>query len=721
MTQGPWRLLFKNSNNNNEIIAELTGDASQSSIKQARWKTRNRGVDKLSLVAGADLFKSIPREENNDFGTSEPGIFWQSQRFVKTIQSVDTTNDTFTVSGDVTNDFEEGGAVTVKDSTRTDDGTIFKVKDPSDATFDSNNNETTITVVEDVTDSTVDGNLEGYENIFRGYPTNQGKITESGDLKLTLLDFLHYIGAQEVNISSSNTIDDVASKLAPSDYTYDSPDSSNVVYIDSTGSSQTGYAPVDNYSLNNTDRGVGFRELVRNFGFAIKAKANKEIRFEPVGFGGSIDIIDSPAEGDTNNTRGNWKTWTAGDTGTANVVNVARVVNSKGGTQFDSGVVTNSTSVNKYGKQTPKGGLPVKKSFVDSDKEAKRVAENLIRDSQNPTEGGKVKVAGRFTNNVSNSSFTLNDSVRQLDSDVFVCWSQVNFYPENKSVLEFQFENQDEREADITDDVRAERSVTFSSTKGSVTGDTGSTAPDVGGDTGSNAPDVGGDTGSNAPDVDGETGDDSPNVSGTSDNDGGSSNIEGGDAAVSTSVSEIDYSAIDTLNIGSTDIAGVFVHVEVERGSSSATVVTFRCESQDDNDVFPNDGSGNTVAIRKELKSTAAGNVAASATIFIPQNVSGEDIDVQFRLENANASETGWDGFVQFYTIGEHGHGSGTYDADLHPHTDGTLDTDNHPHTDGTLDTDNHPHTDGTLDTDNHPHQNGTLEADQTGENKTDR
>jgi len=471
---GPWRLLYKNSDNNNEVIAELTGNSAKSSIKQARWKTRNRGVDKLSIVADQSLFKSVPREENNDFGTKEPGIFWQSQRFVKQITAVDTASDTFTVSGDVRTDFEEGGAVTVTGSSRTDDGTIFKVKDPSDVTFDSTNNETKITVVEDVTDSTVDGSIEGYENIFRGYPTSQGKITENGDVKLTLADFLKYTGSEDVTISSSSTINDVASKLTPSDYTFDSPASSNVTHIDSNGNQQTGYAPVDDYSLNSTDRGVGFRELVRNYGFAIKAKANKQIRFEPVGFAGSIDTIDSPAVGQTSNTRGNWKEWTAGDTGVANVTNVARVVNSKNGNRFDSGVITNSTSVNKFGKQTPKAGLPVKKSFVDSDKEAKRVAENLIRDSQNPTEGGRVKIAGRFTNNVSNSSFTLNDPVRDLNGkdatpeDVFVCWSQINFYPENKSILEFQFENQDEREADITDDVRAERATTFGDGSSSV-------------------------------------------------------------------------------------------------------------------------------------------------------------------------------------------------------------------------------------------------------------
>jgi len=689
---GPWRLLYKNSDNNNEVIAELTGNSAKSSIKQARWKTRNRGVDKLSIVADQSLFKSVPREQNNDFGTDEPGIFWQSQRFEKQITAVDPPSDTFKVAGDVTDDFEEGGAVTVTDSSRTDNGTIFKVKDPSDVSYDSSNIETSITVVEDVTDSTVDGSLEGYENIFRGYPTSQGKITENGDVKLTLADFLKYTGSEDVTISSSSTINDVASKLTPSDYTFDRPASSNVTHVDSNGNQQIGYAPVDNYTLNDTDRGVGFRELVRNYGFALKAKANKEIRFEPVGFGGSIDTIDSPAEGDTNNTLGNWKEWTAGDTGVANVVNVARVVNSKNGNRFDSGVITNSTSVNKFGKQTPKAGLPVKKSFVDSDTEAERVAENLIRDSQNPTEGGRVKVAGRFTNNVSNSSFTLNDPVRSLDSEVFVCWSQVNFYPENKSILEFQFENQDEREADITDDVRAERSTTFSSSTESVTGETGSAAPGVGGDTGSNAPDVGG-----------QTGDESPNVSGTSDGDGGAAVIEEADQSNTTTGAAIGYNTGVSFSTSGSDTAGMMVTITFRNSSTTAEGMNIRIED-DVGTTFPSSDG-----VFSEIFTTNDNEVVGTATIFVPENTSFRDYDVQFELVNNTSSESGWFNSVQYYTIDQHDHGSGSYDADLHPHNDGTLDTDNHPHNDGTL------------DTDDHPHQNGTLEADQTGENKTDR
>jgi len=361
-------------------------------------------------------------------------------------------------------------------------------------------------------------------------------------------------------------------------------------------------------------------------------------------------------------------------------------------------VITNSTSVNKFGKQTPKAGLPVKKSFVDSDKEAKRVAENLIRDSQNPTEGGRVKVAGRFTNNVSNSSFTLNDPVRDLNGkdatpeDVFVCWSQVNFYPENKSILEFQFENQDEREADITDDVRAERSTTFSSSTESGTGETGSAAPGVGGDTGSNAPDVAG-----------QTGDESPDVSGTSDGDGGASVVEEADRSNTTTGAATGYNTGVSFSTDSDDTAGMMVSITFRNGSTTAEGMNIRVED-DLGTTFPSNNG-----VFSEIFTTNDNEVVGTATIFVPENTSFRDYDVQFELVNNTSSESGWFNSVQYYTIDQHDHGSGSYDADLHPHNDGTLDTDNHPHNEGTL------------DTDDHPHQNGTLEADQTGENKTDR
>lgn len=455
-----WRLLYKDSNNDNQELAGLDYNEATYTLKRARGHFRNRRISKVSFLAESDIFKNIPRDKAN-FGTDEPGIFYQADRFTTAVVGVDTANDEFVVSGDRTDDFEEGGAVDISGSTGNDG--IYKVLSQSDVTYDSNNDETTIAVVEDVTDSTADGDLNGWENIFRGFTSSQGKIVAEGTVKFKLLSFEKYIGKEDVTTATISTdIKDAFAELVPSDYTLDAPSSSNVTYIDSTGTSQSGFAPVDSWSLND-ERGVGFRELTRDYGYTIKFKADKTIRYEPVGFASSIDTIDSRAEGDTSNTRGKWMEWTADDTELANKVNTIKVTNSKNGNKYDSGVITNSTSVQKFGKITSESGLTVKKGYVDSDTEAKRVAYNILRDEQNPTEGGRVAVPGRYTNNVSNSTFTLNDSSRDLNGDTFTAWSQVNFYPENKTELHFQFENQTEEEASIRDDVRAERSTTFPS------------------------------------------------------------------------------------------------------------------------------------------------------------------------------------------------------------------------------------------------------------------
>lgn len=712
MVNGPWQLLYKDSNNDNTVLAVLQGEVPSGAytLRQARWKTRNRGIDKLSLIAEKDLFKNVP-QDTSSFGTSEPGIFWQGYRSKETIQSVDTSNDQFVVSGDFTSDFEEGGAVKVVDSTRGDDDTFYKVSDPSDVTYDSNNDETTITVVEDVTDSTVDGSLELWENIFRGYANTQGQITEQGNVKLTLYGFIKYIGKESVNISSSSDIDDVMSKLTPSGYTYDSPSSSSVDYIDQNGNTTSGYAPVDNYSLTDVDRAVGFRETLRNYGYILKAKANKELRFEPVGFGSSIDTIDSRAEGDTNNTQGTWKEWTAGDRQLANLVNTVRVVNSKTGTKYDSGIITDSTSVQQFGNLTPKGGNPVKKGYVDSDQEATRVAQNIIRSSQNPSEGGRVKVPGRYTNNVSNSTFTLNDSVRSLESETFVAWSQVNFYPENKTILEFEFENQSEKETDITDDIRAERSTTFAdSTKDvgqqSYSGDTGSAPSDTGttGSVNDNQSDTA---------VTGSVG-----LAGTTGN-----GVFLGPYQDTNSNLTFDgnwHEANNTISIGTNNYLfhGWFVTwgvvVDWTGGVGNTGSIVVRAKDKDTGNYYPD--SNGIVAEPDPNRSTTNDlgyqTICPSPTIFIPRDLSGDTLALEYKATGyfTNKTQNANLNYSYFEDVG-------------HDHPD-SFDTDDNDHSHGdNIDTSDNDHG-GTGDATGQHGSSGTTDSknvDIASEDKTDR
>ena len=70
------------------------------------------------------------------------------------IVDVDTTNDTFTVNGDKRRRVDLNSTLVVFTSTG-NDGTY----NPTSVSYDSGNDETTITVTEDVTDSTSDGTI----------------------------------------------------------------------------------------------------------------------------------------------------------------------------------------------------------------------------------------------------------------------------------------------------------------------------------------------------------------------------------------------------------------------------------------------------------------------------------------------------------------------------------------------------------------------------------
>jgi len=146
-----------------------------------------------------------------------------------------------------------------------------------------------------------------------------------------------------------------------------------------------------------------------------------------------------------------------------------------------------------------------------------------------------------------------------------------------------------------------------------------------------------------------------------------------------------------SFSADSDDTAGMMVSITFRNSSTSAEGMKIRIE--DDNGTFFPSSNG----VFSEILTTNDNEVVGTATIFVPENTSFRDYDVQFELINNNQSETGWFNSVQYYTIDQHSHGPGTYDADLHPHNDGSLDSDLHPH------------------------DNGSLEAEVTEENKTDR
>lgn len=97
--------------------------------------------------------------------------FKTPEGFVKPIQGVDTGANQFTVNEDQTGKLDEGKTLQVQGSTGNDQKYLI-----NSFTFDSANNETDITVDEDVTDSTADG------KIF--YDLQTPSVAEGTEIKL---------------------------------------------------------------------------------------------------------------------------------------------------------------------------------------------------------------------------------------------------------------------------------------------------------------------------------------------------------------------------------------------------------------------------------------------------------------------------------------------------------------------------------------------------------
>ena len=90
--------------------------------------------------------------DNGDFNLTD---FNNDRRLIDhIIQDVDTTNNTFTVSGNQTRRVDLNSTIVVFGSTGNDG-----IYNPTDASYDAVNDETTITVNEDVTNATVDGTI----------------------------------------------------------------------------------------------------------------------------------------------------------------------------------------------------------------------------------------------------------------------------------------------------------------------------------------------------------------------------------------------------------------------------------------------------------------------------------------------------------------------------------------------------------------------------------
>ena len=283
------------------------------------------------------------------------------------------------------------------------------------------------------------------------------------------------------------------------------------------------------------------------------------------------------------------------------------------------------------------------------------------------------------------------DGQARIFGKVFYPTSQINFYPENATDFRFTYEREQEKQAFSDENLRAERSKLYPQSPNGLSGNTGNTAPGVSGDTGSTGPDVGG-----------NTGDTSPNVAGNSDSnmsDAANSNPQDQSLFGATAGSQFQDS-VSVPNLNNSVIVIAWITVQARASNSDFIGGQLTIENTDSNTVLFDEGSTST--------SYQPGDSRTFQVVQVGSDLDFDDIQFTWEMTSDNGGDD-----VRFSygvnAIGDHDHGSGSYDADFHPHDDGSLDTDNHPHDDGSL------------GTDNHPHDTGTLEAETAEEDKTDR
>jgi len=277
-----------------------------------------------------------------------------------------------------------------------------------------------------------------FETVARVYSKGSGDIKDKESVCVTLYGFQRYVEDQQVSISNTTTdIVDVAGKLA------DEIDGSYVIDAPAEADVSGGYPSVDGYSYGGkADRVI--QELTRDYNFNLlftdrtDNNGNNVIRFEPEGFGGAVDTLDS-------NTTGlvfdNWE-----KERTENIVNKVEVeaVNSNGVNV--TGTASNQDMINKYGVKFER----VQLQFVESQSEADLIAEERLKpgkdsngnDITTPPEGGVVNLpTDTFRQGIENDSVNVVDNELNID-DSFTVSKHKLFYPSGRSELHLDFEDE---------------------------------------------------------------------------------------------------------------------------------------------------------------------------------------------------------------------------------------------------------------------------------------
>jgi len=277
-----------------------------------------------------------------------------------------------------------------------------------------------------------------WTTVGRFFAKDSGDIKDKESVAVTLYGFQRYVEKQDVSISNTITdIVDVAEKLPAEiegSYVIESPAEADV---------DGGYPSVDGYSYNGKAETL-IQELTRDYKWTMlftdrtDGSGNNIIRFEPKGYGGAVDTLDS-------NTTGlvfdDWE-----KERTENIVNKVKVQGVDSNGNKVSATATNQDMIDKYGVKFEKVAL----KYIQTSTEAQQIAEERLKpgkdsngnDITTPPEGGIVNLPTlTFRQGIENDSVNVVDSELNID-DAFTVNKHKLYYPSGRSELHLDFEDE---------------------------------------------------------------------------------------------------------------------------------------------------------------------------------------------------------------------------------------------------------------------------------------
>lgn len=606
---------------------------------------------------------------------------------------------------------------------------------------------------------------DSFDTKGRFYAKNTGTINENGKLALKLYSFMKFTEGQQVDTPTVTTdIEAALNEVLPSGYVADVPAGATV-------------PSVDGYSIN-ARREKGYHELTRDYKFVMNFTAELDanndylVKFEPEGFGGTVDtIIDNSQAGsyaikavDTTND----KFVVTGDRTQDLVVNQEiEVVQSTGndGTYtissltYDSNNNETDITVDENISDSTADGVILPGSqavFKSWEKDKTDAIINKVTVEGTNSNGNTITATATNQTQIDNfgekfmkvkrgyletSTDAQNIAEKYLVPGLNDDGTDITAVPENGTVKTTVYTDNilndsvqavsNKRNIDDTYTVASQKNYwpeaasilefEFESENleeaareaENLRDERGRLHPSnnkaLTGETGNTEPTVLGQSGDTGPDVNGDTADTGPDVNGlTSDTGPNVSGLSSNDGGSATS-SYSDVLQNTGVTLDQFSNFNQVIDFLVGGGDNAGTIITVFMRTDTT--------SSQTMYIRIEDDSTNA-NYPGSTGKLVPIV---QDADGAYAAQATIKVPINTDGEILNIECALDG-GSGTetwsvigatyHSIDQHSHGDGTFGADLHPHDNGTLDADLHPHDDGTLDADLHPHGDGTYNAD---------